>query len=271
MEFAAKPGRHDVIAQQVDTTSFEPVFAVTDRGRVLSVRAKDIPEMVRGSRGASVTEMFALGRGEKVVGMVPNAEVPVAVITRSGTAKRLEAASLAATRSGNPIIKLKDTDRVVAAFAAPDDAEVALVASDGQVLRTAASGISIQGPGAGGVAGMKLRNGAWVVAAGPVEFGSIVVVVTDEGTAKVTDTAEVPAKGRATGGVRVLKLKGFETTLAYAWVGKNSQLGAIVAEADDPRKADPTPVELNLETTRRDGPAVDLGHRILALGEYRFR
>lgn len=270
-EFSAKPGRHDVIARQVDTTSFEPVYAVTDRGRVLSVRARDVPEMARGSRGASVTEMFALGRGEKVVGMIPTGDEPIAVVTRDGVAKRIDASGLQSTRSGNPIINLKESDRVVAAFVAPDDAEFAMVASDGQVLRTAAGGVSVQGPGAGGVAGMKLKAGVTIAAAGPVEFGSVVVVVTDEGTAKITDLAEIPAKGRATGGVRVVKLKGFETTLTYGWIGKNSQLGAIVADDADPKRPDPAPVELNLEPTRRDGPAVDLGHRIMALGEYRFR
>ena len=44
-----------------------------------------------------------------------------------------------------------------------------------------------------------------------------------------------------------------------------------MADASDPKKADPTPVALGLEPTRRDGPAVDVGHRIMSLGEYRFR
>ena len=38
-----------------------------------------------------------------------------------------------------------------------------IVASDAQVLRTAVAGIPVQGRGAGGVAGMKLRGDAVVV------------------------------------------------------------------------------------------------------------
>jgi DNA gyrase subunit A len=269
-EFSAKPGRHDVLTALVDTTSSAQVFAVTDRGRLLNVRVRDIPEMVRGSRGASVTEMFALGRGERVVGLSGHADVPMAIVTRSGVAKRVEGPVLASTRSGNPVIGLKDDDRVVAAFPAADDAEFAMLASDGQVLRTSAGGVSIQGAAAGGVAGMKLKAGSTIVAAGLIEFGTLVVGVTDEGTAKVTDGAEIPAKGRATGGVRVLRLKGFETGLVYGWFGKSAQTAAIVADPADPKKPDPTPVEIPLEPTRRDGPASDLGNRILALGEYRL-
>jgi DNA gyrase subunit A len=269
-EFVAKPGRHDVLAVSVDTTAFSQVFAVTDRGRLLSVRVRDIPEMVRGSRGASVTEMFALGRGERVVGLSGHADAPLAIITKAGIAKRIEGAVIGATRSGNPVINLKDDDRVIAAFLAPDDAEFAMLATDGQVLRTSARGVSVQGAAAGGVAGMKLKGGATIVAAGLIEFGTLVVGVTDEGTAKVTDGAEIPSKGRATGGVRVLRMKGFETSLSYGWFGKSAQSAAIVADPNDPKKPDPSPVELPLGATRRDGPAVDLAVRILALGEYRL-
>ena len=270
VEFQAKPGRHDVLASIVATTAFSSVYAVTDRGRLLSVRVRDIPEMARGSRGASVTEMFSLGRGERVVGMTGTPTVPMAVVTRNGVTKRIAPETITGTRIGNPIIGLKDGDRVVAAFDAADEAEVAMIASDGQVLRTGAEGISTQGAAAGGVAGMKLKSGVTVVAAGPIGYGTVVVVVTDEGSTKVTDGAEIPAKGRATGGVRVVKFKGFETVVAYGWVGKNRQLAAIAASDDDPRKPDPTPIGLQLEPTRRDGSASDLGFRPLAIGEFRM-
>ncbi|MCB0991746.1 MAG: DNA gyrase subunit A, partial [Acidimicrobiales bacterium] len=269
-QFQAKPGRHDVLQAVVEASTSSMVFAFTDRGRVLSVRVRDIPEMVRGSRGATATEMFALGRGERLVGLVSDSLAPVVLVTRDGVAKRIAAETLAGTRSANPVISMKEADRLVAAFHAPDEAEVVIVASDGQTLRTAASGISVQGAAASGVAGMKLKSGVSVVGAGLVEFGSLVVVITDEGTIKVTDVAEIPSKGRATGGVRVVRFKGFETNVAYAWVGRNRQLAAIVADPSDIKKTDPTPVPVTLEATRRDGSAVDFGHRILALGEYRL-
>jgi DNA gyrase subunit A len=184
--------------------------------------------------------------------------------------KRIAPETTVSTRNGNPIISLKGNDRVVAAFAASDESEVSMVASDGQVLRTGSAGISTQGATAGGVAGMKLKSGVSIVAAGLVEFGTVVVVVTDEGTTKVTDLAEIPAKGRATGGVRVVKFKGFETTVVFGWVGKNRQLAAIVASEDDPKRSNPVPVGLQLDSTRRDGSATDLGIRPVAIGEFRM-
>ena len=269
-EFSAKQGRHDVVSHLVHTTSHAWIYAITDRGRLLSVRVREIPGMVRGSRGASVTEMFSLSRGERVVGLSAEPDTSMALITRCGVAKKLAPDIITSTRNGNAVIALKDGDRVIAAFAAADDTEIVMVASDGQVLRTPAAGVSAQGAGASGVAGMKLKAGANIVAAGNVDFGTVVVAVTDEGSTKVTDAAEVPTKGRATGGVRVLRFNGFETTVAYGWIGKNRQIAAIIVDPSDIRKTEPTPVSLILEPTRRDGPAVDLGVRIAVVGEHRL-
>jgi len=269
-EFNAKPGRHDVIARSLEVSLYSSISAITDQGRLLTVRSREVPEIVRGSRGASVTEMFSLSRGERVVGLFGEGQETIVIATRKGIAKRLDAKAIGRLRSGSAVINLKSDDRVVAGFVASDDSEIVMVASDGQALRTPATGISIQGPAAAGVAGMKLKAGSTLVAAGLVEFGTVVLLVSDDGGVKVTDVAEVPTKGRATGGVRTVKWRNFETTAAFAWVGRNQQMAAVVLEEGDPKKTNPTPIPLNLETSRRDGTTTDLGSRVLVVGEYRF-
>ena len=270
-EFNAKPGRHDVIARSLETSLYSSISAITDQGRLLTVRSREVPEIIRGSRGASVTEMFSLSRGERVVGLFGEGQDSVLIATRNGIAKRLELESVGRLRSGSAVINLKGDDRVVAGFIVSDDSEIVMVASDGQALRTPAASISIQGPGAAGVAGMKLKAGSALVSAGLVEFGAVVVLVSDDGAVKVTDVAEVPTKGRATGGVRTVKWKNFETTASFAWVGRNQQMAAVVLEDGDSRKVDPNPFLLNIETSRRDGTTTDLASRVLVVGEYRFQ
>ena len=55
--------------------------------------------------------------------------------------------------------------------------------------------VPVQGRGAGGVAGMKLGDGATVVGAGPAGEDSIVLTVTDAQTAKVTDAGRAAHQG----------------------------------------------------------------------------
>ena len=268
----AKPGRHDVLTATVTVPDLDSVTALTDRARLLSVDVRSIPEMVRGSRGASQSEMFDLSRGERIVALLSSdAEVGLlALVTRSGTAKRIDTGELLGRRGGTAAMSLGDRDRLVAAFAAPDGAELAVVSSTGHVLRTACDGFAPKGIGAGGVSAMKLAPGATVLAAAPVAFGTLAVTVTDEGTLKVTDMSEVPARGRATAGSPVVKFGGFETCVAYAWVGADRQTAAIVAAGDDPKQLDPTPVRPDLTPTKRNLRARRTRQRIVAIGQDRF-
>ena len=66
-EFKVKPGRHDVVARSLETSAYNPVLAITDQGRVLAVKAREVPEMVRGSRGLRYRNVLTCA-GEKVVG-----------------------------------------------------------------------------------------------------------------------------------------------------------------------------------------------------------
>jgi len=129
------------------------------------------------------------------------------------------------------IIALKDGDRVVGAAPASDGAELVFVASDAQLLRFDASSVRPQGRSAGGMAGIRLSDGARVVAfdvVGPTDFDAVVVTVagsttalagTDAGSAKVSAFTEFPAKGRATGGVRAQRLLRGEDAITLAWAG----------------------------------------------------
>ena len=144
-----------------------------------------------------------------------------------------------------------------------------MVADDAQALRTSVDQISIQGRGAGGVAGMKLKPGASIVGVGLAPEGAMVLSVTDTGTAKLTDAAEVPAKGRGTGGVRLTRFKN-ETKLAWAHVGPVDELVAVVGQEDNPTLPDSTPVPLTLSPTRRDTQSATTEDRLLAVGTRRF-
>ncbi len=294
----AKPGRHDLLQATLETSTLDVLYAVTDTGRLLSVAANSIPEMARGSRGASVTEMFSLSRGEKVVGLLTAADavktvgnttsepLPVALVTRRGQIKRTERSALSSRRRVSSLINLADGDKVIAAFDAPDGADLVMIASDGQILRTEASAIPIRGHGAMPVAGMKLKGGAVVVAAGLAEFGARAVLITDIGAIKTTDLSDLKSFGRATGGVAAIRLRGdetkpSETAVSTAWIGRAESVAALVSTEvstkDSVELARLQPIELALTTTSSKESASELKDeetdaplRVLTVGEYRF-
>ena len=221
------------------------------------------------TRGSGAAQVFGTSRGESIHTIVAGGDEHLIVVTAEGVAKRLTQEEVRGTKHGKTIVSLKSGDRVAAAFCAPAGIDVVIVASDGQVLRTAVDGISVQGRGAGGVAGMKLRAGATVVGAGPVLGDDLLFTVGEQCTAKATPVADFESKGRGGVGVRVGK-SADGPPLTLARVGQPLGLLAIMAADDNPKKPDPTPVPLLLEPSRRDLTSVTTERQVLDLGPARW-
>ncbi len=235
--------KHDAIRSSVDTTTRGDIGAVTSAGRLVRFSPVDLPSVpansVQVAAGTKVEQYLALGKGEEIVALVPLADSPtIALGTEQGVVKRVAATELG-TKDEIEIISLRDGDRVVGAAPAGDNAELVFVASDAQLLRFDASSVRPQGRSASGMAGIRLSDGARVIAfavVGASAFDAVVVTVagssaalpgTDAGSAKVSAFTEYPAKGRATGGVRAQRLLRGEDALVLAWVGTDPRaLGA---------------------------------------------
>ncbi|GAA5208736.1 DNA gyrase/topoisomerase IV subunit A [Microbacterium kyungheense] len=261
----ARRSKHDAVRSAVDTTTRGDVGAVTSLGRLVRFTPVDLPSVpgnsVQLAAGTRVDQYLGLGSGEHVVGLVPLTDAPpIAIGTAQGVVKRV-AASEIGSKHDIEIIALKDGDRVIGAAPASDGAELVFVTSDAQLLRFDASSVRPQGRSAGGMAGIRLTDGAVVIAfdvVGPTAFDAVVVTVagsdsaiagTDAGSAKVSLFSEFPAKGRATGGVRAQRLLKGEDALTLAWVGSDPRAvgsdGAtrVLPDSGAKRDASGTPLD----------------------------
>lgn len=263
--------RHDALASQVPATARGQVGVVTDTGRLVLMDVLACPEVPRLegapslAGGQPVGLLADLEADESVVGLVPAPAAqtePLVLATAGGVVKRVKPGDAPVRDSAWDVIALADGDRVVFAGSAGDDAVLALVTSDAQLLRFDAAKVRPQGRGAGGMAGISLHEGARVIAAGAVSGDLLAeaVVVTiadaegalpgmDSGSVKVTPLDRYPAKGRATGGVRAQRFLRGEDELVLAWVGVGPARavgsgGQAVAlpEPDERRDASGTPL-----------------------------
>ena len=168
------------------------------------------------------------------------------------------------------LIALKPGDTVVGACEVTNEAaDIVFVSTDAQLLRTPLKGVSAQGLGAGGMAGMRTTAGAKVISmhlVDPRDADALVVTVagstgalpgTDPGSAKVTPLSVYPSKGRGTGGVRVQRFLKSEDTLLLAWSG----VGPAIAAG-----AKGEPVDLPGIDTRRDGSGLALPVPVASVG-----
>ncbi len=279
--------RHDVIVGTARTTTRGHVGVLTSAGKFVRVEVLNIPEIpavttgaisLRG--GASAAEFVPLDRGERVVGIAALREdgPGLALATKQGVVKRVAPEVWPARSDTVEVIGLKTGDEVVAAFElVTGQEELCFFASTGDLLRFPADAVRPQGRAAGGMAGMKLDAGAFLVGfcavaldAGDTLFEEPVVVTAGglppEGrgkgvgvasSVKVTPLSEYPRKGRATGGVRCQRLLSGEAMLVLGWAGTSPW--AAAANGD--------PIELPPANGRRDGSGSPLEKPLAAAGQ----
>ena len=270
---------HDALASQVATTARGRIGAVTDTGRLVLLDVVSTSEVPRtdgapGLAGATpVRQLVDIKPEEKVVGLVPvgsTEHAPIVLATAEGVIKRVKPGDEPRNAESWEVISLSDDDRVVFAGTAADTDFLAMVTSDAQLLRFPAAKVRPQGRGAGGMAGISLREGARVIAgaAVPEDLLAEAVVVTvagsegslpgtGGGSVKVTPLDRYPAKGRATGGVRSHRFLRGEDELVAAWVG--------VAPPRALREGG-KPVPLPEADERRDGSGSPLPAPIIGIG-----
>ncbi len=268
-------GRHDLVAAAVVTSAGAPMAAVTSEGRAFVLYAGEAADAGGRTRGNVAAQQLGLNKGEEALALVTAGEENLVLVTAKGVAKQVTAEEVLGTKSGKQVIGLKGDDRVVAAFRAPTGVDIVVVASDGQTLRMPLESVAVQGRGAGGVAGVKLKGDAIVVGAGPLIGDGVVLTITSESGAKATPYEEFESKGRGGQGVRVARL-GSGETITLAWFGTLGSIGgdgdllAQMADDEDPKKLDPNPVPFDVDASKRDLVPTKTERQVMVLGPSRW-
>lgn len=305
--------RDDQITTIFETSTRATYGLVTSAGRLVLAHVVDLPALpaaatlslkggVQADELIGMTESTDPIRGERVITAIAMEQPTsgktsakdesedggaaeakplqsLAIGTRNGVIKRWNREA-PTTMDSWPVIDLKDGDEVVFAAVAEDDDRLVFISSDSSLLTFEAKNVRPQGRTAGGMAGIKLAEGARVAAfnvvpAGKVAWtyeegengltsgsGAVVLTVagdsdalpgTENGAAKVTPLEMYPTKGRATGGVRSQRFLKGQNTLILAWAGLYPLHASTSAGS---------PVELPKPDMRRDGSGVDLASPI---------
>ncbi|MFH8634753.1 DNA topoisomerase (ATP-hydrolyzing) subunit A [Streptomyces lydicus] len=270
----AKRVKHDVIVSAVPATTRGEVGAVTSLGRLLRLSVVDLPQLPETaaapslSGGAPVSEFLSLQEGEELICLatLDESSPGLALGTEQGVVKRV-VPDYPANKEELEVITLKEGDRIVgAAELRTGEEDLVFLTNEAQLLRFPASQVRPQGRPAGGMAGIKLGEGAKVISFSAVDPAGEAVVFTVAGshgtlddsvaTAKLTPFDQYPRKGRATGGVRCHRFLKGEDCLTLAWAG-----AAPVRAAD----AKGAPVPLPEPDPRRDGSGVPLTKPVAVL------
>ncbi|MGI8888732.1 MAG: DNA gyrase subunit A, partial [Nocardioidaceae bacterium] len=267
--------RHDLIVATAATTARGAIGVVSSAGRLIRLDVIDIPVVPPTANaphlqgGSPVSEYVALEPCERVLTLTAlgEASAGLALGTAKGVVKRVQPVVLSNKDSWD-VIRLDADDTVVGALELPSpDGELVFVTSDAQLLHFPASAVRPQGRSGGGIAGVRMANGARVVFFGAVDPAGDNVLITvagssdalpgtEPGSVKVTPLSEYPGKGRGTGGVRCHRFARGEDVLLGAYAGQAPARAAASSGE---------PIDLPSEFGRRDGSGIPAAQPLAAI------
>lgn len=189
--------------------SLDTILFFSDKGKVFSEKAYQIPDADRTARGIPIVNVLNLEAGEVITAAVA---VPrfdethyCMMATRRGRIKRIALSELASVRpSGMIAISLEEGDQLGWARLTNGSNEIILVTEQGQALRFSEQEVRPMGRSASGVNAIRLDGDDLLTSMEVIEAAGYLLVITRNGFGKRTPLNEYPVKGRATGGVTTI-------------------------------------------------------------------
>ena len=234
----AKLREDDVVDHFFLTSTHNWLLFFTNKGRVYRIKAYELPEGSRDSKGQHVANLLQFAPDESIqtVLSIPNYEVAkyLVLATRSGKVKKTPLAEYDSPRQGGLIaVRLmadengENADELIGAALCNAEDDIILVSKLGMSLKFAADDDQLRPMGrqTAGVQGMKFRDGDELLAMDVVwgDTDKDLLVVTNEGFAKRTAISEYRLQGRNGFGVKALQLA----------EGRGSLVGAVIVAEDD--------------------------------------
>ena len=235
----AKLREDDVVDHFFLTSTHNWLLFFTNKGRVYRIKAYELPEGSRDSKGQHVANLLQFGPDETIqtVLSIPNYEVAkyLVLATRTGKVKKTALAKYDSPRQGGLIaVRLaadeetgEPTDELIGAALCNAADDIILVSKQGMSLKFAADNDQLRPMGrqTAGVQGMKFRGDDELLAMDvvPEDSKQDLLVVTNEGFAKRTAISEYRLQGRNGFGVKAVQLA----------EGRGSLVGALIVSEDD--------------------------------------
>ena len=227
----------DFVEGVFTASTHDYILFFTNLGKVHRRKGYQIPEAGRTAKGTKLVNILPFEPGEKVTAGITVHEFDedyLVFVTKNGTVKRLELASLnTARKAGIRALTLSEGDELIAVMKTDGKQDIMLASADGMAICFNENDVRVMGRDAAGVRGMALDAGDSIVGAGIAAKGKQLLSVTEYGYGKRTDIEEYMRLGDD--GVRRPQQRGGKGLKNYNITAKTGRIAgvAIVDDEDD--------------------------------------
>ena len=227
----------DFVEGVFTASTHDYILFFTNLGKVHRRKGYQIPEAGRTAKGTNLVNILPFEPGEKVTAGITVHEFDedyLVFVTRNGTVKRLELASLnTARKAGIRALTLSEGDELIAVMKTDGKQDILLASANGMVICFNENDVRVMGRDAAGVRGMMLDAGDYVVGAGIAAKGKQLLSVTEYGYGKRTEIEAYLRLGED--GAGRPQNRGGKGLKGYNITAKTGRIAgvAIVDDADD--------------------------------------
>ncbi len=220
----------DYVADLLMTSTHDYLLFFTNKGRVYRLKAYEIPESGRNSRGTAAINLLELMPEEKVTRLIVltrddfDSDKHIVIATRRGFIKRtLLSEYVNVRKKGLAAINLRDDDELIDVKFTDDTKDIFLVTKKGLCARFHETDARAMGRVSMGVTGIRLSEQDEVVSMIISDEGEYMLTVSEKGIGKLTSLKEFAVHHRGTKGMLCYRIA--ERT--------GNVIGAIGAETED--------------------------------------
>ncbi len=252
----------DFVKQLIVCSTHDYLMFFTSRGRVLWLKAYDIPEAERYSKGKAIINLLEL-KDENVTNVISikSFEDYLIMATKKGIVKKISLSHFSNPRSSGIIamnLPEDNSDSLIGVEIIKDGEEISLATKNGKAIRFNSKEIRETGRNSYGVTGIKLENNDEVVSLGRLNTDAI-LTITKKGFGKRTAVKDYRKTSRAGKGVINLKVSE-KTGEVVSTISVNDKDSIIITTAKG------MVIRTNLENIRIMGRAAQ-GVRIVKLSD----
>lgn len=202
----------DFVEDLYITSTHSTILFFTNKGKVFSLKAYEIPEASRQAKGTAIVNLLNLTGDEKISAIVPlykhNPEDNLVLITRQGTIKKTSLDQFENIRkTGLIAISLHDTDELISVKLTDGTRDLIVVTRKGMAIRFKEDDVRNMGRTAMGVKAITLNDDDLVVAMEIVDEDKTLLVISENGFGKRTPLAEYRVQNRGGKGLITYHIK----------------------------------------------------------------
>ncbi len=199
----------DFVKQLITCSTHDYLMFFTTRGRVLWIKAYDIPAAERYSKGKAIINLLNL-RNEQITNVISVKDFKdfLFMATKKGIVKRISLNHFSKPRaSGIKAINLPldNSDELIGVEVLKENQEVSLATKKGKAIRFNADDVRAMGRASYGVTGIKMSSDDEVVSLEVLDTDAI-MTITEKGYGKRTAVKDYRKTARAGKGVINLKV-----------------------------------------------------------------